>query len=54
MPVPHELAGKRMEIISKATDASYDVQPDTVAGIWNLRGINCNRRHRVGGGRPRQ
>jgi sulfite oxidase len=45
--VPSEKAGKKMEIISKATDASYNVQPDTVAGIWNLRGINCNAWHRV-------
>ena len=37
-----------MVIISKATDSSYNVQPDTVAGIWNLRGINCNAWHRVG------
>lgn len=47
VPVPSEKAGKKMEIISKATDASYNVQPDTVAGIWNLRGINCNAWHRV-------
>jgi len=45
--VPKDLAGRKMEIISKATDASYNVQPDTVAGIWNLRGINCNAWHRV-------
>ena len=45
--VPDGLVGKTMEIISKATDASYNVQPDTVQGIWNLRGINCNAWHRV-------
>ena len=45
--IPPKLVGKHMEIISKATDASYNVQPDTVAGIWNLRGINCNAWHRV-------
>jgi sulfite oxidase len=36
-----------VQIICKATDASYNVQPDTVAGIWNLRGINNNAWHRV-------
>ncbi len=45
--MPDGLVGKTMEIISKATDASYNVQPDTVQGIWNLRGINCNAWHRV-------
>lgn len=36
-----------LTVLSKATDASYNVQPDTVAGIWNLRGINNNAWHRV-------
>ena len=35
------------EIICKATDAAYNVQPDTVQCIWNLRGINNNSWHRV-------
>ena len=35
------------QIICKATDASYNVQPETVKGIWNLRGINNNAWHRV-------
>lgn len=36
-----------MTIISKATDASYNVQPDSVEGVWNLRGINNNAWQRV-------
>jgi len=36
-----------LEVICKATDASYNVQPDSVAGIWNLRGINNNAWHRI-------
>ena len=36
-----------LELICKATDASYNVQPDGLAGIWNLRGINNNSWHRV-------
>lgn len=42
-----EDVGKKLEIISKATDASYNVQPDTTEGVWNLRGINNNSWHRV-------
>jgi len=37
----------KTQLICKATDASYNVQPDTVEGIWNLRGINNNAWHRV-------
>jgi len=43
--LPKEIT--HLELICKATDASYNVQPDTVAGIWNLRGINNNAWHRV-------
>jgi sulfite oxidase len=38
---------QNVEIISRAVDASHNVQPDTVAGIWNLRGINNNAWHRI-------
>ncbi|KAM6294485.1 LOW QUALITY PROTEIN: sulfite oxidase, mitochondrial [Aegotheles albertisi] len=43
-PVP---AGAELEIICKAVDGSYNVQPDTVAPIWNLRGVLSNAWHRV-------
>lgn len=36
-----------VEIIVKATDSGYNTQPDSVKGIWNLRGINNNAWHRV-------
>ena len=39
--------GGSMELVCKAVDASYNVQPDSVDGIWNLRGINNNAWHRV-------
>ena len=45
--VSEELVGQTLQIVSKATDASYNVQPDSVEGIWNLRGINNNAWHRV-------
>lgn len=44
--VPKE-GKKKIEVICKATDASYNVQPDSIKGIWNLRGINNNAWHRV-------
>ena len=34
-------------IICKAIDESYNVQPDTITGIWTLRGLNNNAWHRV-------
>ncbi|XP_058678067.1 sulfite oxidase, mitochondrial [Ammospiza caudacuta] len=43
-PVP---AGARLEIVCKAVDRSYNVQPDTVGPIWNLRGVLSNAWHRV-------
>ncbi len=46
-PITNELVGKKIEVICKATDAAYNVQPDTVKGIWNLRGINNNAWHRI-------
>lgn len=38
---------KELNIICKAVDDSYNVQPDTVAPIWNLRGVLSNAWHRV-------
>ncbi|KAM4644185.1 sulfite oxidase, mitochondrial isoform 1-T1 [Amazona ochrocephala] len=40
-------AGAEVEIVCKAVDGSYNVQPDTVAPIWNLRGVLSNAWHRV-------
>jgi sulfite oxidase len=45
--IPPLPSGASLTIISKATDAAHNVQPDTVAGIWNLRGINNNAWYRV-------
>uniref|UniRef100_A0A8C2SPL9 Sulfite oxidase n=1 Tax=Coturnix japonica TaxID=93934 RepID=A0A8C2SPL9_COTJA len=40
-------AGTELEIVCKAVDNSYNVQPDSVAPIWNLRGVLSNAWHRV-------
>ncbi|XP_069826602.1 sulfite oxidase, mitochondrial [Dendropsophus ebraccatus] len=41
------LEEKELTIICKAVDSSYNVQPDTVAPIWNLRGVLNNAWHRI-------
>eukprot|EP00887_Chlorella_sp_A99_P003634 scaffold7.g3634.t1 len=48
VPVPKDAApGQQVEIICKATDESYNTQPENPGPIWNLRGVNCNSWHRV-------
>ncbi|XP_071991151.1 sulfite oxidase, mitochondrial isoform X1 [Engystomops pustulosus] len=41
------IEAKEITIICKAVDSGYNVQPDTVAPIWNLRGVLNNAWHRV-------
>ncbi|TDH71743.1 hypothetical protein CCR75_002189 [Bremia lactucae] len=36
-----------LDIMCKAIDASYNVQPDTIPPIWNMRGVLNNAWHRV-------
>ncbi|VDN05014.1 unnamed protein product [Thelazia callipaeda] len=38
---------KRLDLICKATDRSYNTQPDTVRGIWNIRGFINNAWHHI-------
>ncbi|KAG1694003.1 hypothetical protein DVH05_022021 [Phytophthora capsici] len=38
---------QKLDIMCKAVDASYNVQPDTIAPIWNMRGVLNNAWHRV-------
>ncbi|XP_076124210.1 sulfite oxidase, mitochondrial [Alosa pseudoharengus] len=45
VPLPTET--QELEIMCKAVDNSYNTQPDTVAPIWNLRGVLSNAWHRV-------
>jgi len=46
VPIPEGHSGK-LEMICKAVDSSHNVQPDSVNGIWNLRGLLNNSWHRV-------
>nr|XP_033792921.1 sulfite oxidase, mitochondrial [Geotrypetes seraphini]XP_033792922.1 sulfite oxidase, mitochondrial [Geotrypetes seraphini] len=47
LTVPLPAGRTELEILCKAVDSSYNVQPDTVAPIWNLRGVLSNAWHRV-------
>ncbi|KAG7477434.1 hypothetical protein MATL_G00069530 [Megalops atlanticus] len=44
-PLPE--GAQELEIMCKAVDNSYNMQPDSVAPIWNLRGVLSNAWHRV-------
>ncbi|XP_068171400.1 sulfite oxidase, mitochondrial [Antennarius striatus] len=44
-PLPPD--SQELEIVCKAVDNSYNMQPDTVGPIWNLRGVLSNAWHRV-------
>ena len=37
----------KTQLVVKAVDISYNVQPDSVEGIWNLRGCLSNAWHRI-------
>lgn len=45
VPIPPK--AQELEIVCKAVDNSYNMQPDTVPPIWNLRGVLSNAWHRV-------
>lgn len=45
--VPLPPGASEATLVVKAVDVSYNVQPDSVEGIWNLRGVLSNAWHRV-------
>ncbi|XP_030756918.1 probable sulfite oxidase, mitochondrial isoform X2 [Sitophilus oryzae] len=45
IPVNNEL--NEVEIWAKATDSSYNTQPENFENIWNLRGVLSNAYHKV-------
>lgn len=45
VPLPEDM--KELEIVCKAVDSSYNMQPDTILPIWNLRGVLSNAWHKV-------
>ena len=42
-----KLPNKPFSIICRAMDTHSNTQPDTVRGIWNVRGLMNNAWHRV-------
>ncbi|XP_074641752.1 sulfite oxidase-like [Tubulanus polymorphus] len=46
LEIPKGHKGK-LNIIAKAIDTSYNTQPDSIEGIWNLRGLINNAWHRI-------
>jgi hypothetical protein len=36
-----------VQVICKAVDISYNVQPDSVQGLWNLKGVLNSAWHRI-------
>ena len=47
VPVAEGFDGKSTTLVCKAIDAAHNSQPDSVAGVWNLRGLANNAWHRV-------
>jgi len=45
--IPEFLRNGPIQICCKATDASYNAQPERAEPIWNLRGLNNNSWHTV-------
>eukprot|EP00928_Gymnodinium_smaydae_P023415 TRINITY_DN19339_c0_g2_i1.p1 TRINITY_DN19339_c0_g2~~TRINITY_DN19339_c0_g2_i1.p1 ORF type:complete len:600 (-),score=105.89 TRINITY_DN19339_c0_g2_i1:45-1844(-) len=49
LPVPPEMQkpGKALTLMCKAADAQYNVQPEGIESVWNIRGVLCNGWHRI-------
>lgn len=49
LPLPASVAesGGRLELVCKATDESYNTQPESARDVWNVRGLVNNAWHRV-------
>jgi len=45
--IPENASSEKIQLICKAVDSSFNVQPDSFAPIWNLRGVLSNAWHRV-------
>jgi len=45
--VPVPATAQALELVCKAIDDQYNVQPDSMVGIWNVRGILNNSWHRI-------
>jgi sulfite oxidase len=47
MELPKNTDAKSVELCCRAVDTSYNVQPESVGPMWNVRGILNNVWHRI-------
>ncbi|KAI6243775.1 Cytochrome b5 and Oxidoreductase and Moybdenum cofactor oxidoreductase domain containing protein [Aphelenchoides fujianensis] len=48
IPLPKDVKpGEKVVLVCKATDRAYNTQPETAAGLWNIRGLLHNAWHRI-------
>lgn len=49
LPLPESVreAGGKLDVVVKATDESYNTQPESAGPVWNARGVVNNSWHRV-------
>jgi len=48
IPLSSDVApGSDVDVVVKATDSSYNTQPESIAPIWNIRGVLNNAWHHV-------
>lgn len=49
LPLPEAVRanGGALDVVVKATDDAYNTQPESPAGVWNVRGLVNNSWHRV-------
>ena len=45
--LPITETGKDLHIVCKAVDSSYQSQPDSFEGIYNVRGVLVNAWHQI-------
>jgi sulfite oxidase len=45
--IPPSAGINELQLVCKATDRAYNTQPETPAGIWNVRGLLNTAWHRV-------
>uniref|UniRef100_A0A915HR92 sulfite oxidase n=1 Tax=Romanomermis culicivorax TaxID=13658 RepID=A0A915HR92_ROMCU len=47
LPIKFDADVDQIKLVCKATDVAYNSQPDSVSGVWNLRGVLNNAWSRV-------
>ena len=47
IPIPSTMMNKELQMVCKATDTSFNTQPEHANNVWNIRGILNNSYHRL-------